>query len=82
MSKHLDKLTRVELQTEKSRLNSLVYKIVIGTLIYAGVIFYLMYNGNKATGNYLIAVPVVMFVVAYYYGASLKTITTELNKRR
>jgi len=82
MFNHLDKLTKTELEAEKGRLNSLVYKIVIGALIFAGFIFYLMYNGNKAAGNYLIAVPIVMFLVAYYYGASLKSITTELNKRR
>jgi len=82
MSNHLDKLTKAELQTEKSRINSMFSKAAIGSLLYAGVIFYLMYNGNKSAGNYLLAVPVIMFAVTYFYGASLKAITTELNKRR
>ena len=82
MSNHLDKLSKAELEAEKSRINSLVKKIVIGALIYAGIIFYLMYNGNKAAGNYLLAVPVVMFVIIYIYGVSLKKITKELKKRQ
>ena len=82
MSNHLDKLTKVELIAEKNRINSIVYKVVIGTLLYAGFIFYLMYNGNKTAGNYLLAIPVILFVATYFYGAALKKITTELNKRR
>ena len=65
MSNHLDKLSKAELKAEKSRINSLISKIVIGVLIYAGVIFYFMNNGNKAAGNYLLAVPVAMFIVVY-----------------
>ena len=83
MSNHLDKLSKAELEAEKRRINSLVKKIVIGALIYAGIIFYLMYNGNKAAGNYLLAVPVVMFVIIYwpYAGQKLENYQNIIMRR-
>ena len=62
--KNLEKYTLQELKVEKQRLQKVINSVIIGTLIYASIIFYFMYNDPNNDGRLLILVPIaVLFII-------------------
>ncbi len=77
----IEKLSIPELLAKKKQTNKLAYSVLLGLLVFASVIFYLMYNGQKEMGNLLFFVPVIGFLLAIYTGRTINQINAELNKR-
>ncbi len=61
--KDLEEYTLSELKAEKQRLKKLTNMVVIGTLIYAAVIFYFMYNDSDNDGRLLLLVPISVLLI-------------------
>jgi len=70
-----------ELIAKKKSLNTTIYVVLFGLLLFGSVIFYLMYNGNKQVGDLLFFIPVIGFILAMYAGRNYNQINTELQKR-
>ncbi len=77
----IENLTIPELLGKKKKTNSLIYGALFGLLIFASVLFYLMYNGHQEMGNLLFFVPVIGLILAFYGGRTHNQINSELNKR-
>jgi len=77
----IEQLSIPELLAKKKQTNNIVYGVLLGLLLFASVLFYLMYNGHEDLGNLLFFVPVVGFVLAIYAGRTFNLIDSELNKR-
>ncbi len=58
--KNLEDFTLPELKVKKEKLKRLSNRIVIGSLIYAAIIFYFMYNDPDNDGRLLILVPIAI----------------------
>jgi len=70
-----------ELIAKKKSLNTIIYSVTFGLLVFGSIIFYLMYNGNKQVGDLLFIIPVIGFILAIYAGRNYNQINTELQKR-
>ena len=77
----IEKLSIPELLAKKKQTNKLAYSVLLGLLVFASVIFYIMYNSQKEMGNLLFFVPVIGFLLAIYTGRTINQINAELNKR-
>ena len=58
--KDLENYTLPELKAKKQQLRKRVNLIIIGTLVYAAVVFFFMYNNPDNDGRLLILVPIAI----------------------
>ena len=58
--KNLEDYSLAELKIKKEKLKRLTNRIIIGSLIYAAIIFYFMYNDPDNDGRLLILVPIAI----------------------
>ncbi len=58
--KDLENYTLSELKARKQKLRKRTNAIIIGTLIYAAIIFFFMYNDPENDGRLLLLVPIAI----------------------
>lgn len=61
--KDLENYTLPELEAEKQRLKKVANMILIGTISYAAVVFYFMYNDPDNDGRLLLLVPIAILML-------------------
>ena len=84
MATNLRNLSLEELKAKKKQLQTRISMAVVGTIVYAAFIFYLMYTSTDAAasfGKYLIIVPIILFLLATFINPAQQQINREITRR-
>lgn len=80
--KDLENYTLAELKAKKQQLRKRVNLIIIGTLVYASIVFFFMYNDPDNDGRLLILVPIAIFWLIVTLLPQLQKINKLINSKR